>query len=262
MNNTITELSTKQKFDDAKKILDELRKYIQSKGNTNIASNPQSNYDVNQGIALADQPELVKDHLTEESALLSETKPKDEFANQETISAENIPFMPQSSEYNEENANIIQPEMSINQPINSNATIQIQGAELINNAEITSAGMIDASPSSLMNTENNQSLPDLTQNEVAFSQPDINTNAGELSQIPKYQTEQGNISSASLGVENVPTISISDMGQMQNQPQQTNINEQLPPISSEPVVMPAGTTPEMANDSAIVVGPDAFGLNK
>ena len=52
------------------------------------------------------------------------------------------------------------------------------------------------------------------------------------------------------------------MGQMQNQPQQTNINEQLPPISSEPVVMPAGTTPEMANDSAIVVGPDAFGLNR
>lgn len=71
------------------------------------------------------------------------------------------------------------------------------------------------------------------------------------------------------GMEQVPEIGIpnavsQETGyQATSQPTATvSIPASMNIVSSEPVVMPTGTTAEMANDASIVVGPDSFGIGR
>lgn len=284
-------------FTEAKRVLEDLEHYVKgkiAKKNNVVEETPVAV----QEMSLASQPEVVSDHLEEESTL-----------------------QPLGTETLEVNNKDLESEVPTLESVNGEGTSDLKDAVTLTDNNMISEGVKEVDSNGFVQPEVNAGLiPEVTAQPAGKTDSIINQAGGEtLENIPAVSLapEQGegktpDLIDASVGtmataigsgndlssqqtsgmktsdaqlqqaqainsqpietsqVDGIPEISIAkqESSEGPNNYQasatgaQATVNEIIPAASDNNVVMPTGTTSEEAHDDTLVVGPESFSLSR
>lgn len=263
-------------FADAKRVISNLALYITQKQNNNIGNQTV----VTQEMNLASQPKLQSDHLGEEAELTPTGMSTEVLPTgiengynstgelQESITAENgqnsgsvyteaqapssqLPLEPMPT-YNPAVGDLkVEP-----QPQASSTILDTSAAALTKEASTAVSGSANIEPSNDLETMNSGEIIEepafvsaIPQEETSIDVQTTRDDSGIplIQPIPDVIVPQGEVgseqSSEYVAVGNGAPI----------------IPEQSQKLTQEPVIMPTGTTPDMANNQELVITPTSFG---
>ena len=275
-------------FADAKRVISNLALYISQKQN-NI-NNMGDQTVVSQGMNLASQPELQSDHLVEETALTptgisTETlttgiengyNPTAE--GQESIGANNGQSSGSVYVEGQTQSSQLPPEsMPAYNPVAENLGVEPQPQATSTILDTSAAALTKEAPAAVSATVNLSPSNDLE----AVHSGEIIEEPAFVSVIPQGETSgqqtealETNIDSQVTRedseiplIEPIPDV-IAPQGNVGAEQQSeyvavangaTVLSEQSQELTQEPVILPTGTTPDMANNQELVITPTSFG---